>query len=509
MPLARRDVIAREDLRPLGDALVRAGYDFAACVRAQTIGSKLGRASAELVSQSLSEPPEVAAMLRLFALGLGVEGAEVERVLGAGVVGQLERLGLLRAEGGRLIAEFTIIPHDEFYIACDFNPGMRGRGGTGLADDYVMGISPSTRTVGGLTPRRRVSKALDVGAGQGYLTMLASRHCDRVIATDVNERALSAAAVSIAVGAGPGEGGGVGRSIVKAEVRHGGMYDPVAGEGEFDLITSNPPFVIQPPTDRMCLSSSEGEDFVRRLMVEGASRLREGGYLTATLNWGHVREDEWATNVVEWTQDCGCDLWLMRFKVWPAEAYARHWVQEVVGGTGGKEVPDHAAWTRHLETLGYNYVSFGLAALRRRSGPNWARVEHVENARIGGSAGDQIERVFRNQTLMGTLGSGVLDLPLALAPGVELTRRWKATPAGAWQAAETNLTQSIGVPFESTLGGSAPDFVACVDGIRSARGIVDHLAKLHGFEPGPVLAKVTPLVESLLRNGSLEVVTPG
>ena len=57
-----------------------------------------------------------------------------------------------------------------------------------------MGVAPSSALLGNLTVRRPVERALDVGTGSGILAVLAARHAERVVATDLSERALAFAA---------------------------------------------------------------------------------------------------------------------------------------------------------------------------------------------------------------------------------------------------------------------------------------------------------------------------
>jgi Methylase of polypeptide chain release factors len=46
-------------------------------------------------------------------------------------------------------------------------------------------------TLASLTVRRDVASALDVGTGCGVQALLAAKHAERVVATDINERALA------------------------------------------------------------------------------------------------------------------------------------------------------------------------------------------------------------------------------------------------------------------------------------------------------------------------------
>ena len=101
---------------------------------------------------------------------------------------------------------------------------------------------------------------LDVGTGCGIQALQAAEHADRVVATDVNPRALELTALGAALS-----------GIDNVELREGSWFEPVAGE-QFDLIVSNPPFVISPENDFVYRDGSGGRDEVSQLVVTAGRR---------------------------------------------------------------------------------------------------------------------------------------------------------------------------------------------------------------------------------------------
>ena len=57
--------------------------------------------------------------------------------------------------------------------------------------DFVPGIQSPSVTLAKLAVRRRVAAALDLGTGCGIQALLAAKHAEHVVATDVNPRALA------------------------------------------------------------------------------------------------------------------------------------------------------------------------------------------------------------------------------------------------------------------------------------------------------------------------------
>ena len=101
--------------------------------------------------------------------------------------------------------------------------------------DYVLGVSPASTSLAQMTMRTPVDSALDLGTGCGVQSLHLARHARRVVATDVNPRALQLSRLTAAL------------NQVEVDIRDGSLYEPVAGE-RFDLVVTNPPYVMSPPT---------------------------------------------------------------------------------------------------------------------------------------------------------------------------------------------------------------------------------------------------------------------
>ena len=110
--------------------------------------------------------------------------------------------------------------------------------------------------------------ALDLGTGCGIQALLAAKHSARVVATDVNERALAFAAFNAAL-----------NGIDVVEFRQGDLFEPVAGE-RFGLLVANPPYVISPDATYTYRDSGVPRDELCRRIVE-PSRAPRGGRVRA------------------------------------------------------------------------------------------------------------------------------------------------------------------------------------------------------------------------------------
>jgi methylase of polypeptide subunit release factors len=97
----------------------------------------------------------------------------------------------------------------------------------------VLGVGAAASTLAQSVVRTPVERALDVGTGCGIQALHLSRHSRSITATDLSQRALRMAATTAAVNG------------LTWDLRAGSLLEPVAAE-QFDLIVSNPPFIVGP-----------------------------------------------------------------------------------------------------------------------------------------------------------------------------------------------------------------------------------------------------------------------
>jgi release factor glutamine methyltransferase len=129
--------------------------------------------------------------------------------------------------------------------------------------------------------RPRGWRVLEIGTGSGAVAVaLASERTDiRVTATDLSGGALAVAKCNA-------ERNGVGDRVLFLQ---GDLFEPVTGR--YDVILSNPPYISSrdfellplgirdyEPPDAL-LAGPEGIEFHRRLIFQGASFLKRGGWL--------------------------------------------------------------------------------------------------------------------------------------------------------------------------------------------------------------------------------------
>jgi SAM-dependent methyltransferase len=336
-----------------------------------------------------------ATLARLFILGLAVDRSALDAALpGLGSAGAQE-LGLVRAaDGGRVSPAVDLRPYafadsrgpGEWWIMSDLGELALGRP---LDEDHVLGVGGASMTLSGLIVPREGARALDLGTGCGIQALHLSRLAAHVVATDISERAIAIARFNAEL-----------NGIAGIEFRLGDLFEPVAGE-RFDLIVSNPPFVITPrasgiPSYEYRDGGMVGDSLVEAVICGCARHLAPGGIAQLLGNWeysgqpggdGLLRVAQWIDDAGAATDDglAGIDAWVIERESLAPAQYAETWIRDsgTIPGTPSFERL-YAAWLDDFALRGVTAVGFGYVLLRRADPaaalPRLRRLERVGSA---------------------------------------------------------------------------------------------------------------------------------
>ncbi|MDO5083980.1 MAG: methyltransferase [Arachnia propionica] len=294
-----------------------------------------------------------AVLIRLFLLQQTVASAPVEETFGAHLADLLEAEVLSRC-GDEVRAVVDLRPYGSpddgasGWLVSDLTPGLDGIV-TPPRPDYVLGASPASQTLAQITMRTPVGRALDLGTGCGVQSFHLSRHCQQVVATDVNPRALRLARLGAAL------------SGMDIDFREGSLFDPVADDG-FDLIVSNPPYVMSPPDgERLTYRESGfiGDGLVEAVIRQAPAHLNPGGSLQLLTNWAVVTGQPWQERLASWVAGSGCDLLVLERERLDRFAYVEMWLTDA--GLAGTELwePTYRRWLAYFDRLGIDEVGLG------------------------------------------------------------------------------------------------------------------------------------------------------
>lgn len=253
----------------------------------------------------------LATLAELFVLGRPVGRDAAAEALPALGLDDAAGLGLIRQEDDVIAPAVDLRPYAfvdalgaaEWWIVSDL--GELALGGA-LPEDHVLGVGGASMTLSGLMLQRPVRSALDLGTGCGIQALHASRHAERVVATDISERALRLAALNAEL-----------NGIDGIEFRLGSMFEPVAGEA-FDHIVSNPPFVITPRTEGVPAyeyrdGGMVGDALVAAFVAGCGDHLNPGGVAQLLGNWEYRDTADALERVRGWVDDSAypLDAWVI------------------------------------------------------------------------------------------------------------------------------------------------------------------------------------------------------
>ncbi|HEY3527951.1 MAG TPA: methyltransferase [Nocardioides sp.] len=299
----------------------------------------------------------LATLVRMFLLQAPVDRADADRAL-PGLVEPLSRQGMLLATTDQVRAALDCRPYADdargWWVVSDLTPGLDGQP-IRVDSDHVLGVTPASTSLAQLTTRHEVARALDLGTGCGIQSLHLSTQATDVVATDVNARALAITAFNAAL------------NEIAIDVRAGSLWDEVRDE-TFDLVTSNPPFVISPATEGRRLvyrdSGMPGDQVVEAIVRGASAHLAEGGWCHLVANWAVHDHHPWDERLAGWLPD-DCDALVVQREVLDPPAYVELWLKDAGrhGGPGYLEAYD--AWLRWFEERRIEGIGFGWVSLHQ------------------------------------------------------------------------------------------------------------------------------------------------
>jgi methylase of polypeptide subunit release factors len=399
-----------------------------------------------------------------------------------------------------------------------------GRAATGVHPEQVLGVGAASLTLAAATPRRTVRRTLDLGTGCGIQALLAEDHSGVVVASDRNPRAVSLARLGAALGA------------VDLDVRAGDFLDPVAGE-EFDLVVSNPPFVVSPGARYTYRDAGlDGDEVCRRLVRDLPAVLAPEGIAVLLVNWLHVEGEDGDARVRGWFEGTGCDGWVVQRELAAPEDYVTAWLRDTDEGPRFDELYDE--WLDWFERRRVEAVAFGVVAMRRRTSgsasvvlddvtqpvaPAWGEEVLAHFVRRDALASDVLDTDLLDTDLLDTdlldthlldthlldthlldthLHTHLLDKAWRLRDDVRLHQVASRDDEG-WLVDSQLLQQSEGLRWSGGTDEHGAALLAACDGTVPLRTLFRLLAAGAGITEGEAVETGLPVVRRLVEQGFL------
>lgn len=494
LPTVDRDVAGRLRAALLGASFTADGLlellgapAYAALARSETVPA--------LRATRGDTPLET--LVRLFLLQQPVPLARVAAVLPVDAC--LESGWLVRAGGDEVAAAVDVRPYggadgEDWFIVSDLGCAVGGAGGIGSRkEEVVLGVGGASTTLAGITVRTPVASALDLGTGSGIQALHAAQHATRVVATDVNPRALHIAALTLALSGAP-----------EADLRQGSLFEPVREGETFDLIVSNPPFVISPGARLTYRDGGMGgDDLCRSLVQEAGERLTVGGFAQFLANWQHVEGEDWQDRLRSWVPR-GCDAWIVQREVQDVTQYAELWLRDA-----GDHRADPAeyqarydAWLEEFEARKVKAVGFGWITLRRSDADEPSITVEEWPHPVEQPLGETIRAHFRRLDHLREHDDAAL-LAARYRLAAEVVQEQVGLP-GAEDPEHVVLRQNRGMRRATKVDTVGAGFAGVCDGTLTAGRILDAIAQLMGEDPVLLRDRTPAQIRLLVEQGFLE-----
>lgn len=475
---------------------------------------------------------KLANLIRLFLLGETVPALFIEDAFPRLGAQGAQELGLIEIGAQGCSALLSLNPVElpdpkgssnnsaiDWWIISDLDDQLR-RGPA--RPDHVMGVGGATRSLLAQLPFDASSvnileswSALDLGTGCGIVALhLARAGAQRVVATDISERALMMAKANARLN-GRHEG---------IQFRLGDLFAPVAGE-KFGFIASNPPFVITPRSDEGAAERYEyrdggmtGDALAERVVREAPAFLERGGTFLCLANW----ESPWGTNGLDrvrtWVESApeesgALGAWVIERDRIDPERYAETWARDGGAKPGEPEFEQMVeAWLEDFAARHITAIGLGSIRIKRLEGQEWLgvnlgshtsiRLEHASEPLSQSGLGGSLENTFLTGLAVDRMSDDeILDRHWLLTESVDEVREHapgEEGPRAIWLRTARPIIRSV---VADPLLAAA---VGACDGELSLSQIADALATILEVEPKACADALVQGVRELVWLGMLQ-----
>jgi Methyltransferase small domain len=458
----------------LARQLRAAGYDAQHIQERLATGDELLARSPELPAylRRLGEADELAALVRLFLLGVPVARERVDELVEEQLRERLAEAALLIADGETVRGAARIVPHDELLITSDHGAAANGHA------DHVPGVHRPSVALAHLTVRASGERALDLCTGNGIQAILLAAHAKSVVATDVNARALAYAKFNAAL-----------NGVDNVETRLGSFFEPVAGE-QFDLVVANPPYVVSPESAYLFRDGGMRGDAVSEHVVRQApAALAPGAFASLLIAWT-LDPDEATARPRSWLEGSGCDAFLLHTSTDDPIETAAVWNRDLA------DRPETYAdaidrWLAYYRELGIEQLGYACLVLRKRADgrEGWLEAQQLPRAGLR-PAGRHVQKLFETHDRLAEIepADALLERQLRVVDGAVVTQETRFAE-GRWHSQSLSLRLDSGLPFSAELDPQTARVVRELDGSKTLREALATSVDDEELETGLALAR--------------------
>ena len=456
----------------LRDHLLKTGYTL------DGVRSRLGDMAATALSReelvpalrATREGDPLATMIRLWWLGVPVPADDLPA--------ELLESGLVVPDGENVRASVHLQPWEDLgYVVSDrkVRPGDPA-----LRTDHVVGAGGASANLAQLVSRAPVERALDLGTGCGVQALHLAGRAEQITATDINPRAIELARISWALS-----------GVTNVDARVGSLFEPVEGE-LYDLIVSNPPFVIAPGGGSLTYRESgfDADAFCRDLVRQAPRHLAPGGHCQLLANWLHVTGEDWRERVGGWLSETGCDGWVVERDIQDPAEYVELWLRDAAEQGTPAYTEHYDRWLSWFEEQGVEGIGFGWITMRNSGTLDPViRLERLTH-QVELPVGDYVDTVL-DAIATAHRATDLGSARLRTVPGL-LDERIGLP--GAEDPSRIVLRQTRGLLRSTDVGTIEAALAGVCDGELALGPLLNVIAELVGEEEAPDAEALRPLI---------------
>ncbi|WP_300342417.1 methyltransferase [Nesterenkonia sp.] len=455
----------------------------------------------------LESPEQACAVLTaLWLVSLEVTAEQVDAALPRTGAAGLQQLGLITRRSDSEVAPLVDLrPYQvetragtrDMWVTSDLSAHQVAGP---LPHDHVLGVGQASLTLASITHRRPVRTGLDIGTGCGIQLLHLLDHCEHVTGTDLSARALEFARFNLVLNASA-LGLDPEHLQDRVELVQGSLLEPVAGR-RFDLVVSNPPFVITPrspqetETDRYTYRDGgrQGDELMGELITELPGVLAAGGTAQMLGNWEVPRgAAHWWQRPKAWVEQADLEAWFIQRDVQTPAEYAETWLRDASEERSIDQYRRrYADYLRDFAQREVDQIGFGLIWLRRRDHQQrWQHFEEITGEvqqPLGPVIGDVVDRA-----------AAVLQQPdqvlnTALVTAVDVTEE-RYQRFGAAHPEVIFARQGAGLRRSRPISSAAAGFLAAADGEYTASQLITAVCSLTDAAEDQLRAEVLELYQ--------------
>jgi hypothetical protein len=429
----------------------------------------------------------LAVLIRLFFFGMPATRDVADSALGEALTQVCIDAGMLELADDEVVPKILVMPVGDLFMASDLQR-------VALQDslNYVPTLCEAAFNLRNTTVTGQYESGLDLCSGFGLHAVALQSQCQQVTATDLNPRAAEFAAFNAALNGQP-----------PIEALTGDMLEPIA-DRKFDLIVSNPPFIISPDQITTYRFNPKPLDELFESLIRSAHQsLNDGGVFQTIGEWVEFAGQDWEERLKQWTADSGCCVWVLAANRYLPATYADIALrQSIVDET--KRLAEVARWESYFKSASVEAIYGGLIFMRRTEGNCWFEVTKLSQP-LNQPIGEFIVEGFDVRDLLNAENwtTMIKARKLVVADGLEQTEisQWNL---GRWKSTSIELATTNGLAVAMNIDHFVRKLLEQFDGTRTVDQAVNAFLTTCSL-PEEAYEKGLLIVNSMLKAGALRL----